>query len=576
MTYALSGLHIGLIIGGIALVLIVVSLIVIFALKSNNKNKYFIKIDNLLSNLEIENKSQLDAYLVRLKNIANNNSDFVDIYQQINAQYESLMNTEKDKIITRHRGLKERIGNENKIKKGLIEQIKSFENAVLQYLKEVKRIQKDLENYFKAGDELRIKLTDLQEKYRQIQSEVNKYSSSISICKTELLDYLADIGILFDLFDNNLAGARYVEAEKNLARIDKSVFNLYGHIEQIAQYCKTVEVIIPNQIDDLIKKNNALQEQGYVVAHSKVFEFAENTYKLLEGCKLDFKKLCFTNFDAISYEIQEKFSEIHAHLDQEKMSKDELEGKYKCVSEKVAKAETAFIKTKRHFATMLDYYKIPSSFSLRFKNFENNATKLTGLKIEYESLQYLQNSHPASFLLSKVDNLEKLCDEVNDDIAFFTSYFKNIKDFVEDTYVQTNEISIKLSKVLAKVRKNRCKKVYEKYVNEVNSTLSSLKAVHQILLKKPIDIETLDNKFANLVSKADDLASDINIELENYQLVLKCIIYANPLRSQFVEVNKTLDEVDELFNSGNYLAAQEKINVILNEYHPAAFDSFKG
>ena len=110
----------------------------------------------------------------------------------------------------------------------------------------------------------------------------------------------------------------------------------------------------------------------------------------------------------------------------------------------------------------------------------------------------------------------------------------------------------------------------------VNSTLSSLKAVHQILLKKPIDIETLDNKFANLVSKADDLASDINIELENYQLVLKCIIYANPLRSQFVEVNKTLDEVDELFNSGNYLAAQEKINVILNEYHPAAFDSFKG
>ena len=70
----------------------------------------------------------------------------------------------------------------------------------------------------------------------------------------------------------------------------------------------------------------------------------------------------------------------------------QLEGKYKCVSEKVAKAETAFIKTKRHFATMLDYYKIPSSFSLRFKNFENNATKLTGLKIEYESLQYLQNS----------------------------------------------------------------------------------------------------------------------------------------------------------------------------------------
>lgn len=576
MTLALKGYQIGLIIGGIILFVALCALAVIFVLKSNNKNKYLIKVDNLLNGIEVSNKSQLDAYLVRLKNIANNNDAYVEIYNQINAQYNSLMSVERDKIIARHRGLKERIGNEPKIKKGLIEQIKSFENAILQYKKEVKRIQTDLESYFKQGDELRIRLTELQEKFQQIISETNKYSESLNICKKELLNYLSEIEIYFDLFDDNIAGARYLEAEKNLNNIEKRILNVYGYVEMIAQHCKMVEVIIPNQLEDLIKKNNQLQEEGYVVAHSKVFEFVENTKKILEGCKSDFRHLCFSNFEDISHEIQEKFAEVHAHLDQEVMSKNELEVKYKLVSEKVSKAETEFIKTKRQFATMLDYYKIPNDYVIRFKTFENNATGLTGQKIEYDGLLFLQNNHPASFMLSKVDALDKSCDLVLDDIKFFTSYFRNIKDFVETTYHKVNELSVMIAITLGNIKKNKCKPVYEKYVNDANVILSSLKTVNQLLLKKPIDIEALNNKFSTLVTNAEDLNSSMNNDLENYMLVSKCIVFANPLRSQFSEVNKILDEIDGLFMEGNYEKAQEKLNYVLNSYHPAAFDSFKG
>ena len=59
-------------------------------------------------------------------------------------------------------------------------------------------------------------------------------------------------------------------------------------------------------------------------------------------------------------------------------------------------------------------------------------------------------------------------------------------------------------------------------------------------------------------------------------MVEKCIIFANPLRSQFVEVDKLLREIEELFVEGDYIQAQEKLNYILNNYHPAAFDSFNG
>lgn len=576
MLFLLSKTQLGLIIGAIAAFLVLVVVVTILIVKGRSKTKYLSKVDYLLSQVDIDNKSQIDAYLIRLKNISNNNDSYIEIYNQMNSQFDLLISVERDKLVARHRGLKERIGTEAKIKKGLIEQIRSYENAINNYKKEIKRIQTDLESYFKQGDELRIKLTSLQEKYQEIVSETNKFSSSLSICKYELNEYLSEIELYFDVFDGNLSGARYNEAEKNLLNIEKLILNVYGHIETIAQYCKMVEVIIPNQLEDLIKKNNDLKEQGYVVAHCKVFEFVENTKNILEGCKKDFKHLCFSNFEEISYEIQAKFSEIHAHLDQEVLSKNELEIKYVNVNEKVNRALAEFIKTKRQFATMIEYYQIPNEYSIKFKEFENNATTLTSLRIEYEGLLLLQNRHPASYMLGKLESIDESVNLLLDDISFFTTYFKNIRDFVESSYRKTNELLVMLSLIIGKVRYQKCKPIYNKYIDKVNNSIYKLKNVNSLLMKKPIDITTLNNNFSSIVIEAEELEVSINNELDNYNTVSKCIVFANPLRAQFSEVNKVLDEIDELFIAGDYITAQEKLNKVLNSYHPAAFSSFKG
>ena len=137
------------IVGG---VILAAAVLVFFLLKRNNKNKYLTKMDNLVSLVNIENKSQIDAYITRLANIAKKNENYVDISKMISKRFEDLMTNEKEKLVVRHKGLKERILNEKKIKKGLLDQIKSFESAVNQYVKEVKQIQKDLENYFIEGE----------------------------------------------------------------------------------------------------------------------------------------------------------------------------------------------------------------------------------------------------------------------------------------------------------------------------------------------------------------------------------------------------------------------------------------
>lgn len=571
-----SNNNLALILSLIGVAIVIIAVLVFLFLKRTNKNKYLTKMDTLVASIDIDNKSQIDAYITRLANIAKKNENYVEISEMISKQFEKLMTSEKEKLVVRYKGLKERITNEKKIKRGLLDQIKSFENSVNQYLKEIRQIQKDLENYFVEGDRLRVRLTELQNKYQQILSDLDKYSSAISICKSELLNYLSNVEMYFDVFDGNLSSAKYKEADKNLDNIEEMVINLYGHIETIAQYCNMVDVVIPSQLEELFYKNANLEEQGYVVSHAKVNEVIQNVNVLLESCKASFKRLCFTEFGDISFDIQNKLAEVHARLDQEVVCKQELDEKCQFVNDKIAYASSEFISTKRSFYLMLDFYKLPAEYHEKFQNFQSNATKLTDLKREYDESIFVKAKNPASYMLIKVSKMESVADEVLDDIKFFNSYFNTTKEYVESTYEKTNALLKEITFSIGRVRKSKCKAVYDKYIDRANNTLDLLKQVNQLLLKKPIDIEILHQSFASLVSNAEELVKLINNDLENYNMVEKCIVFANPLRSQFVEVDKLLKEIEELFVEGDYIQAQEKLNYILNNYHPAAFDSFNG
>ena len=558
---------------GAAILLIGVGVFVF--LKKNSKNSYLIKVDNFLKQIEVENQSQIEAYIARLKNISNKNEAYLQIHNQISMQFERLMTVEREKLLIRQKGLKERVVNEKKVRRGLAEQIRSFENAINQYKKEIKHIQTDLENYFKDGDALRIRLTNLQAQYQQINADIEKYSSSLSLCKKELVHYLADIEMYFDVFDDNLSAAKYKEADKNLQSIESLISNVYGYIETIAQYCNMIEEIIPQQLADLEEKNKNLDAKGYVVSHAKVPELVANIRSLLENSRNEFKHLCFGSFEEVSYEIQTKLSEVHAHLDQEVMAKHELDNKYRVVSEKVANSESEFIKTKRMFVSMLDYYRIPQDVHHKFAAFQQNSTILNDLKREYDSYIYVNDKHPASFMLEKVSKIDGICNNVTDDIDYFKNYFTKAREYVDNAFYTIEDLSATLILTIGKVRFNKCKVIYNKYIDAVNKSISALKSANNLLLQRPIDLELLYKTFSNIVAEATELNTTINNELENYQMVERCIVFANPLRFQFIEVEKMLNEIEVLFKNENYSQAQEKLNYILNNYHPAAYDALK-
>ena len=559
----------------VAIIFLLVIIFLILFFHRNNKNKILTKIDNMLNSVKDLNKEQINSYLTRLKNISSKNESYVEIYNQINAAYIHLTETEFEKLTLRENGLKDRINNEKKIKKKLFEQIKSFEKAINVYKKEIKGIQTDLENYFKDGDELRVQSTDLSNKFMHVKQDMAKYDQSLNICKNELKSYITDISMLFDQLEDNISSAYYSEAHNKVKEIDAYLANIYDRVELIAQYCKLVEEIIPQELQELKNKNDDLAAKGYVVSYAKVDEFISNTNEVLESCKTEFKLLRFGDFEDVYNEIQNKLADVNAHLDSEVSAKDNLDIQYKIVSEKTKNAEAEALKINRDYKIMVEYYVLPQDVIDQFQEFSKDAVKLSDLSREYQSYQFANTKIQASFMLRKVQAMDELANKNLDNINYFTNYFNGLKSYVDDTFNQSRDLCIKLTKIVGQLRLNKCKDVYLRYIDNINEKINDFKKVKQILTTKPIQLNYLYTNFSKLVSSTNDLMVAIKNDFDNRQLLKKSIIFANPLRYKINEVDALLNEIEILFKNGEYKLGQEKVNYILNNYHPSAFSSLK-
>lgn len=564
----------GIILIAVAAVILLVVLTILIQ-KWISRKKLNKKMDLLLKEIESEQKIPLENNLKRLNNIANNNEAYVNIYKETMEKFNELFNERRDHLSNWHHGLIDRISKE-KITKKLLVQVRKLQDAIRIFQMDISTLQNHLDEIFKAGDNLRVRSTDLKEKFRIVNLDMEKYFPSLTICYDNLKTYVDDIEMLFDLFESNMSGAKYPEASKKLDDIEKRILPLYGNIEKIAQYNDIVLRILPDKLKELLDKNNEFEAEGYVVSHAKVKEFIANTQIILKQCESNFKKLSFGEFEEIVQEIYEKIDQVNLKLDQEVESKRSLEANYEPISEKIKTVETNFIKTKRHYTNMKEYYILPTEITDRFQLFEANATSLSDLKREYEGYIFVNTMNPASFMLEKLNVMDEKADDIIAEMNYFSSYFSNVKQMVESTYQNIDAISSDLIVALGMVRFNKCHSIYERYRSVIDSCLSELKNISTLLLEKPINITYIEKRYGPLINNVSETKNRMLNEMNTYLLVEKSMVFANPLRCQFTEADRLLTEAEQCFNQENYKEAQEKINYVLNNYHPAGYDNFSG
>jgi len=292
---------------------------------------------------------------------------------------------------------------------------------------------------------------------------------------------------------------------------------------------------------------------------------------MLDIIKGNFAKLKFGGFEDQYNEIEEKLTLLSNALDDEVSCKINFDEHYQEVLKKVQLVEAEFIKIKRQYNEAKEYYFIDEMIEQRFIKFQNSAASLSDKKRDFEGFIFSNSRNPYSFMIKKMNLIQLETQEIELEVTFFKNYFINLKNYAEEIFIKENELTVELIKTIGSIRKSNNLIILENFENEIHQSFHNLYLIRQELKQLPIKVTYIKEKFNRVYHEVNTLCQILQQRVQEAQLALQAILYANQLRSEFNEVEKVLQEAECKYQQQQYKETSEIVINILKEYHPAAY-----
>lgn len=555
----------------ILLVIFLLALIVCFGNK-RLRIKTIKKTDFILDS---KDKKTIEMYLVKLKTICDNNPEYQNYYIDINSRFKTIFDTKNDLFKKRKANLLKKLETKRFDK--------NLKNSYITFIKEIELYQKDINSLLKSCEEilkqdqdLRKKSVEIKQIFRELNNSIETFAENLKIISSSLKNYLTDIDVEFDLFESAMSQANYQDANNRLSSIENKINFLYGKIPNIASKCQIIENIIPEKLELLKDKNENLLKQDYVVMHLRIKDLVTIINDRLDIITNNYRNLNFEGFDDDIIEIENKISEASLALDDEVASKINFDNHYQEVIDKIKKLETEFLKIKRQYTSVLEYYYLDEEIINRFNIFQLRATSLSDQKREFESYIIVNARNPYSFMIKKMNDLSSLFSFVEEECHFFEQYFHDLKSYVENTYEKITKLSKSIIVCKGYVRKNKLNNILYKYNQQLDKYLNDLKIIIDKLYIKPINVSDIKNNFSVLEQNIENICIEITNEVNDALLATKAILFANQLRDQFIDLDNGLTNAEMLFEKEEYKKCANMVVELLKKYHPVAYNILRG
>ncbi len=367
-------------------------------------------------------------------------------------------------------------------------QLDEFEKQKIEFefkLQEQRFKQEELERKGKDQDD---KFSSLKTKN---QKEISMLTQELEFTKSSFLEYKTQM----ETEKNNLQAMITLLEDKNLNQIQSQE----GYIKQI------------NELkNDLYKQMKGLEEESEKTKTRLNLEIEElqKKYFETENEKIFVKE----NFEKIKSSSEQKISE--------------LENTIKCLSEKLAKAES-------QLALINEEHKL--SFESLGKQSHDRIEELlrsTRLEIEQSNIkseksisemQKFFEAEKANIEYKLVEEKEKYCKKLSDQEAFYVEKFKEIEETkskkIEELEEELGHLDAEHHEYTIRTEQDLSLKTQqiedlERFFNEQKENLINLQQAHKLDLEKQLESHLADKK--NLSEKAESLNLLINkLEKEN-------------------------------------------------------------
>ena len=411
-------------------------------------------------------------------------------------------------------------------------------------LEEIKDITLSEEKY-------RAIIIKLKTKYRSLNKEFNDHRELYDFMQESMEMQLENIEKRFMDFEHVMESNDYNE----VVHICKALDNMIDHMEVLVKEMPDVllmmKTVIPNRMKEVEDTYNDMISKGYVLDYLNIDYNIEESKKNLEKIS---EKVRMINLEGCMFDLRtmlEYYDSIFIDFEKERLSRKVYE---EVSSDFDKKLEKTNVLVNDVYDQLDDIKRMYDLNDEDVKIIDDVNKVLVVINDDYKIMVQKEKNKSCPYTMLS-DEIESLTNRLSIMEIDFDKALKSLGNMYEDEVrarEQLEEIQVFLKNCKNNMRSFKLPIITDNYFIQLEEANEAILEVIKELEKKPIVIKTLNTRVdtaRDLVLKLYNTTTEM---IKNAKLAEIAIVYANRYRSEYDEIDQSLNDAEKLFYKGDY------------------------
>jgi septation ring formation regulator len=559
-----------------AIITLIVIVVIVFRIKSNNKKRF----TNALIDLE-RNKNLIlnGAILSELNKVESliNNKDLEDKYNYWKSLFKELKDKSVPKIEDDLIDAEELVRSNNL--KDANDVFSKVEFEIFVEKSKAEKLLDDIKEITLSEQKNREIVTKLKSEYRTIFLQYNNGNKDdYKLIQKPLELQFENVDKLFSTFEIAMENNVYSEVGKIVKALDDTIGNLKIVIEEAPSIIMMGKTLVPTKIEEVKKIKDKMVADGYNLDYLKIDHNIEVSEKKVADI---FDRLKVLNLEDSVFELKtiiDTFDSMYDDFDKEKIAKKQFDEYIRSVIMKCKK----LTKIINGVASKIDDIKY--SYDLTdddIKIIGDLQKEVNECTDRYNACMDLFREHNTSYshLTKEMESIANVLRKAEDKLSYTLKSLGSLKEDELRAREQLVEIKDIMKQSRNHMKSYKLPIVPKDYYIQYEEARDAIKNMEIELGKVPINIKLLNTR----VDTARDLVLKVfNTSLEivkTASMAENAIVYGNRYRAINSSIDSGLTKAERDFLKGNFKSSLEyainSINVIEPGIHQRLLDAYK-
>ena len=411
-------------------------------------------------------------------------------------------------------------------------------------LEEIKDITLSEEKY-------RAIIIKLKTKYRSLNKEFNDHRELYDFMQESMEMQLENIEKRFMDFEHVMESNDYNEVVHICKALDNMIDHMEVLVKEMPDVLLMIKTVIPNRMKEVEDTYNDMVSKGYVLDYLNLEYNIEESRKNLEKIS---EKVRMINLEGCMFDLRtmlEYYDSIFIDFEKERLSRKVYE---EVSSDFDKKLEKTNLLVNNVYDQLDDIKRMYDLNDEDVKIIDDVNKVLVVINDDYKIMVQKEKNKSCPYTMLS-DEIESLTNRLSIMEIDFDKALKSLGNMYEDEVrarEQLEEIQVFLKNCKNNMRSFKLPIITDNYFIQLEEANEAILEVIKELEKKPIVIKTLNTRVdtaRDLVLKLYNTTTEM---IKNAKLAEIAIVYANRYRSEYDEIDQSLNDAEKLFYKGDY------------------------